>query len=206
MRLPARRLCLFVVLATALATQAGCGNGRKNAAAKAGTAQASQSGPAADQARRRLEATSTPGVRAEGGHAAIEMRFAVDHNPNPGEPFRVTVFVIAGDGAPTLKVDVPASEGLELAPVSVPTTFDRVEKGAIYTIPLDFTAAAVGVKIVTVVASEASPTGSDSATYSFPVIVGSSAIAAAAPPGAPSAQGNATGAPAPTAAAAPAKP
>ena len=173
---------LMLAVAVGLSMQAGCGDGAKGPAAGAGDAAVAAKSATAESARKKLEASSTAGVRADQGLAQIEMRFSVDVNPTPGEPFHVTVTVMPQISAPTLKVEVPAFDGLELAPITVPTVYDKVEPGAMYSIPLEFRAATPGVKIVTVVATEQSPTGSDSATYSVPVIVGSASLL---PPPAP---------------------
>ena len=182
MKIPVPPTLPLLMGATALlvATIAGCGGGAGNAAKRAAATAASTTNTASDP-RRRLELATTPGVRAEGGHAAVEMRFGVEKNPLPGEPFRVTIALLPGEGAPTLKVDVPPSDGLEMSPITAPTVFDKVEPGAIYTVPVEFRSATVGVRIITVIATEATPTGADTATYTFPVIVGADALAGSAP-------------------------
>ncbi len=177
------RAGLTAVLAVMLVCVAGCGDGAKKGPASGPVdSGAANRSATAESARKKLEAATTAGVRADQGQAQIEMRFSVDGNPLPGEPFKVTVTVMPGISAPTLKVEVPTVEGMELAPISVPTVYDKVEPGALYSIPLEFRAASPGVKIVTVVATEQSPTGSDSATYSFPVIVGAAALLQTAAP------------------------
>jgi len=156
------RAGLGSVAALMLGLLAGCGEHAQGPASTPVDAGASAKSATAESARKKLEATTTAGVRAGQGHAQIEMRFSVDSNPVPGEPFHLTVTVLPGISAPTLKVEVPVADGMDLAPISVPTVYDKVEAGALYTIPLELRAAQPGVKILTVVATEQSPTGSDS--------------------------------------------
>ena len=193
MRIPRSPLRLLAVTSVSVLVlvAAGCGDGGHKKAGPEASGAAARKSSASDNALKKLVQTTTAGVRADTGHAAIEMRFSVAPDPQPGQPFRVTVSVLPSESAPTLTVSVPPSEGLKLEPVTAQLTFDKVEPGAIYTIPLDYTAANAGVQIVTVTATEASPTGSDSATYSFPVVVGAKSLAPppvttapVAPPGA----------------------
>lgn len=144
---------------------------------------AAQKSAAADNARRKLEQTMTAGVRGGTGRSNVDMRFSVEPSPVVGQPFKVTVAILPNEGAPALKIEVEPVDGLVLAPITAPTSFEKVEPGSAYTVPLEFTASAPGVVLITVLATEASPTGSDTVSYSFPVVVDIAALAPLPAPG-----------------------
>ncbi len=134
---------------------------------------------AADPIRQQLQRSSTAGVRTGMGDAAVEVRFALSSAPMPGRPFGLTVSVLPNEASMNLSVEVPPAEDLKLAHVAAPVSYDKVEKGSIFTIPMEFVAATAGVHIVSVTVHSKIPTGSDSVTYAYPVLVGSAPVAPA---------------------------
>lgn len=180
-------LATLTAIAAAAFAIAGCSRGASDAKHVA-TDDAARTAASADQARGKLEHSTTAGVRMDHNRGPVEMRFALTDAPVAGEPFTVTVSIVASESAATLKVDVATVDGLELHPPTVPLVYDKVEPGMVYTIPLEFVGNEAGIRVVTLTASEPSPSGTDSATFSFPVIVGAAPAAQAdAPGGAPAA-------------------
>lgn len=197
---PATLRIVSASLLCALGLTAGCGGSKGPATGPA--AATGHRATAADNQRRKAEQTMTAGVRTDTGHAAVDVRFAIDSTPMAGQPFTLTVAVLPNEGTPSIKVDLPPVDGLVAAPISAPTTFTKVEPGSVFLVPVGYTAASAGIALVTVVVTEAAPTGEETATFQLPVVVDINALAPPPPPGA---KAPAPGAPAAAKAAAPAK-
>ena len=169
----------MLVLAGGLAAGLGaCSRGTDKPATPAPAAPGATASKTAESARQHLEQTTTAAVRTQASHATVDIRFALPKNPEAGAAFPLELSVLPGEPTPTLKLEVQPADGLVLAPVAVPLSYDQVERGSVISVPLELTAAKDGVYLVRVVATEASPTGADSATFTIPVAVNPKALAA----------------------------
>ena len=167
-----------VLVLAAAGLLAACNRGGDTVTAAAPAAPGAAAASTAESARRKLEQSTTAAVRTQASHATVEIRFALPKAPEPGAAFPLELSVLPGEPTPTLKIEVQPADGLALSPVTAPLSYDQVERGSVISVPLELTAAKDGVYLVRVLATEASPTGADSATFTIPVAVNPKALAA----------------------------
>jgi hypothetical protein len=168
----------LVLVAAAIALTA-CGGGKDARESGAADTPGSAAATGAQGAREKLEQTTTAAVRTQAGHATIDLRFRLPKAPEAGVAFPLELAVLPGEPTPTLKLEIQPAEGLVLTPVAVPLSYDQVERSSVISVPIELTAAKDGVYLVQVIATEASPTGADSATFQIPVAVNPKALVTA---------------------------
>jgi hypothetical protein len=123
--------------------------------------------PAVVEAKRTMAA----GVPVGTTTAPVEVRFDVPSIPAAGQPFEVQVAVLPQALAPVLHIEVDASDGLVITEPDGTLTREKVEAGTLERVTVMASSATAGTRILTVKVTLELPTGAESRTFAFPLVV-----------------------------------
>ncbi len=184
-----RAAARFAAAVGVLAVLAGCHSEQRGTVASPPKAAAPQPPPApsVDPAVAEVNRTMAYGVPLGSSSAPLEVRFDLARVPAPGETFTLDVAVLPTVPAPVLRVEVTGDDGLTVTEPDGPVSFEKVQAGTVSRVQVKASSAVAGTRVVHVTATLELPTGAETRSFAFPVVVGAPAAPADVPAPAPTA-------------------
>jgi hypothetical protein len=148
-----------------------CGGGADHAGTSGPAKRTAKSEDASDPAVAEATKRTTAAMSLGTSRAPVEVRYAYAAVPEAGKALDVEVDVIPQSTAPTVRVEVRTDPELQLhSPLEV-VEFEKVQAGTLHTVKVAATPTRAGTSTVTVVVTLEQPTGPESRSFQFPVVV-----------------------------------